>query len=114
MARPRRSSAGISDLARSTTLNYRSSGRTSDTHLLPGNTSAAQHHSVRVFSDGDLPETRSQALAPITFRPIPIHTTGARLASNDFFCALRENVPLRTLVLRDPRGPRIPSGGQGD
>src|SRR6266516_1185435 len=102
VACPRRSSAEISDFARSTTLNYPSSDPTSDTHLLPGNTSAAQQHSVRVFSDGDLPETRSQALAPIAFRPIPIHTTGARLASNDFFCVLRENVPLRTLILRDP------------
>src|SRR2546426_10120883 len=86
---------------------YPSSEPPSDTRLLLGNTSASR----RAF---DLPETRSQALAPIAFRPIPIHTTGTRLASNDFFCVLRENVPLRTLILRDPRGPRITSGGQGD
>src|SRR5207244_5255332 len=70
--------------------------------------------SLGSFQTANLPETRSQALAPITFRPIPIHTTGARPASNDFFCVLRENVPLRTLVLRDPPGPRITSGGHGD
>src|SRR5690348_6236749 len=76
--------------------------------------SAGETIALRVFSGGDLPETRSQALAPITLRPIPIHTTGARLASNDFLCVLRENVPLRTLVLRDPLGPRITAGGEGD
>src|SRR5207247_2344632 len=62
----------------------------------------------------ELTQTRSQTLAPITLRPIPIHTTGAGLARNDFFRVLPENVPLRTLVLRDPPGPRITSGGEGD
>src|SRR2546426_12840223 len=68
-------------------------------------------HSQRTHS---MTKTRSQTLAPITLRPIPVHTTGARLASDDFFRVLRKNVPLRTLVLRDPLGPRITSGGEGD
>src|SRR5206468_8889195 len=55
-------------------------------------------HSQRTHSTT---KTRSQTLAPITLRPIPIDATRARPALEDFLCALCEDVPRRTLEYRD-------------